>query len=77
MPARGKAFVTSPTNPSLGEIQSDYYQVRIAVMDAINANDAAIINKDVATIGDSVDHATNLSLSCTLSAKMFLEEWAR
>jgi len=44
----------------LGEIQSDYYQVRIAVVDAINANNADAINKDAETIGAKVDHANKL-----------------
>ena len=44
----------------LGEIQSDYYQVRIAVVDAINANNADAINKDAETIGAKVDHASKL-----------------
>jgi len=44
----------------LGEIQSDYYQVRIAVVDAIGVADIDAINKDAATIGDRVDHATGM-----------------
>jgi len=41
----------------IGTIQSDYFQVRIAVMDAVNANDAAVIQKDSAAIIERVKNA--------------------
>jgi len=44
----------------LGEIQSDYYQVRIAVVDATSTSDADVVKKDVATIVGVVDHASKL-----------------
>jgi len=41
----------------IGTIQSDYFKVRIAVMDAVGARDVAAIQKDRAAIADLVTHA--------------------
>jgi methyl-accepting chemotaxis protein len=43
----------------LGEIEGDYFKVRIAVMNAAHANDVAVINKEAATVAGLVGHATD------------------
>src|SRR5689334_13624975 len=63
----------------LGQIEADYYQIRIAILDAINANDAAAIAKDADTIGKLVDEATGtwnayLSTYLTPQEKTLVDE---
>jgi methyl-accepting chemotaxis protein len=44
----------------ISSIQSDYFKIRLAVIDAVGTRDVAVVQKDAAAIAESVGHAQEL-----------------